>query len=212
MFGKLLVPVGIAQPRGGNGDRAEGINGVPDSFSDKVLKWTLPLAVAAITRLADYFLTKQPRLVYFATDVVRSQIGDRLVHTQTLAIQNIGQQSAQHVTVYHNWEPEQVCVWPLSESTVGPLPGGQHAVVLDFIRPRETTIITYTYGTPPSSLPVFSSVSIKEHVAKQVDIPLAPRYPAWITTGAKILVFIGIFFVSFYAYRGLLLAWRNIRN
>jgi hypothetical protein len=203
----------VARPRlRAKTSRAEGIDGVPDSFPAEVLKWLPPLIVTGITKAAEYFLTARPKIVYFATDVVVTYIGDRLVQTQTLAIQNIGRQLAEDVTVCHNWVPDQVSVWPPGRHDGEALLGRNHALVLNIMRPGETVIITYIYGTPPTPMPVFSSVSIKDHVASQVRIPLARRYPGWITASAKILVLVGIFFVSLYVFKGLALSWQEIKN
>src|SRR5438132_5122108 len=114
--------------------------------------------VKLISNVLDHVLGARTKIVYFETDPAFALLGNQQVNTHKIGIQNLGR-TVERVQVIHNWPPAAF-KWAVS-----PLRAchdlamhGRIAFEITYIRPGETILITYIYGTPPPG-PLLHSIA-----------------------------------------------------
>lgn len=174
---------------------------------NQVLVTLLIAALLAIFRyLIGLVTTQRASVVYYKTNKASDVLGNQLVYTQTVIIQNLGNQMAKQLEILHNWPPDsfKCIVVPLRKCTPFALHGGQAAIDIGQIHPGETIFVTYIYGTPPNEEPLFNSLTVEGRKSRERSFPLAPRYDPRMT---RVLNIFGALFLIYLILKIVVALW-----
>lgn len=162
--------------------------------------------VKLIANILDHLLGPRADIVYFETPRGWGLLGAQQVNTHSIVVQNLGRKVVENLRVIHNWRPAD-CQYQITPDDRGPqiipMPGGQLAFSIDYIRPSETIFITYIYGTPPPQ-PLLRSMGTSGRDSRSIEFPKAAHnYPLWVTVLSGVLMLLGSGFALYYVIKGL---------
>jgi len=168
------------------------------------------IIVKLISTVLDHILGPSSRLVYFETNHVFALLGNQQVNTHKVGIQNLGRK-VDVVQVIHNWPPGSF------NYDVSPLRAcrdlgmqGRVAFEISYIRPGETILVTYIYGTPPAA-PLVHSISTANSEAENIEFPLASRrYPKWVIVAVAVSAIVGAVVLARYIVQAIKMLWHAL--
>src|SRR5258706_13593229 len=159
------------------------------------------------SNVLDHILGPRAKIVYFETDSAFALLGNQQVNTHKIGIQNLGR-TFQAVQVIHNWPPAafNFIVSPLRPCHDLGMQG-RVAFEIDYIRPGETILITYIYGTPPPAT-LLHSISTPNSEAEKIKFPLASRqHPKWVVATTAVSAIVGLAVFAYYLLQAIKMGW-----
>ena len=126
-----------------------------------------------------------------------------VIHTHDVVIQNVGKKPANNVRVSHNVLPDQFNVFPSLPYSVEQLPDGKKDIVIPKVVPGQLIVISYLYYPPLLWNQVHAGIRSDEGFARQVEMQLQRKIPAWLTALAVAGFLIGCLTVLYLIWRGL---------
>ena len=164
----------------------------------------LVVITAIIYRVLDYLFAKRSKVVWFYTNAAQFTVPGQgganfVLYTHTLALQNLGLAPAEEVKVIHNYLPNLHQVYPPMNTRVDTLPGGQRALVIPRILPRQLVFVAYLDFVAFNPA-MYAHIESKDHIAKPMPIQFTRLFPMWANWIFLVLMALGAGVVIFYVY------------